>query len=294
MLAVQASILGPALDLDSAGTGQVHSVFERAVNIAMGDDLWTLVASGQADLAFGIRTVLNDCAALGASRGEPVAVRAGFIGIGTGAPRVVVDCRSAARWQPAPPHSPAPGLEGRLAELAAATAGRCWHGAAAIARRVTAALLDEPLSLPGVLAQVVGRGPGLTPAGDDVLVGILAALRLAPSTLAATHAAVLARSVEPRLGSTTDLSAHLLRQAARGLFSRSLHELVSALADDTAPGPLHERIDRALAIGATSGADACTGVLAVAPHFHCHPGERAAAWVCVRATTPASTRTRSR
>ncbi len=71
------------------------------------------------------------------------------------------------------------------------------------------------------------------------------------------------------------LSAHLLRQAARGLFGRALHELVSALADDT--DLLRERIDRVLAIGATSGADACTGVLAVARHFCFHTGERAAA-----------------
>ena len=146
-----------------------------------------------------------------------------------------------------------------------------------MAQRVAAALRDEPQGLPRLLAQVVGRGPGLTPAGDDVLVGMLAALRLAPSTQAAAHAAILARSVEPLLASTTDLSAHLLRQAARGLFGRALHELVSALADDTAPDPLRERIARVLAIGATSGADACAGVLAVAPHFCLHTGERAAA-----------------
>lgn len=277
MLAVQASTLGPALDVNSAGAGRVHSVFAHAVNIAMGDDLWTLLACGQADLAFGIRTMLNDCDALGVRRDEPAAVRAGFIGIGTGSSRVVVDCRSATRWQPTRPHAMATGLERRLALLAAASAGRCWHDSAAIARRVAAALLDEPQSLSSVLARVVGRGPGLTPAGDDVLVGILAMLRLTASTLAATQAAILARSVEPLLASTTDLSAHLLRQAARGLFGRALHELVSALADDTAPGPLRERIDRALASGATSGADACTGVLAAARHFHLHSGERAAA-----------------
>lgn len=277
MLAVQASTLGPEPDVNSAGAGRVHSVFAHAVNVAMGTELWTLLASGQADLAFGIRTVLDDLTVLGVRRDEPVAVRAGFIGIGTGSARVVVDCRSATRWQPTTPYAIATGLEQRLALLAAASAGRCWHESAVIARRVTAALLDEPQSLSGVLAQVVGRGPGLTPAGDDVLVGILATLRLTPSAWVATQAAILARSVEPLLASTTDLSAQLLRQAARGLFGRALHELVSALADDTAPGPLRERIDSAIAIGATSGADACAGVLAAARHFHLHSGERAAA-----------------
>lgn len=277
MLAVQASTLGPALDVESARTGLVHSVFAHAVNIAVDADLWTLLASGQLDLAFGIRTTLGDCAALGACRGERVAIHAGFIGVGTGAPHVVVDCRTASRWRPTKPHATAPGMERRLTLLAAAVAGRCWHGTTMLAQCVTAALLDEPQSLPGMLARVVGHGPGLTPSGDDALVGMLAALRLAPSMRAQTHAAILARAIEPLLASTTDLSAHLLRQAARGYFARALHELVAALSDDTAPGSLHERIDRAIATGATSGADACAGVIAVAPHFYLDPGERAAA-----------------
>jgi hypothetical protein len=275
MLAVQASTLGPALDIDSAAAGHVHSVFAHAVNIAIGTDLWTLLTRGQSDLPFGIRTVLDGCAALALQRGDPVAVRAGFIGIGSGPARVVVDCRGASRWQPAPARAIAPGLERRMTLLATASAGRCWHGTTAIAQRVAATLRDEPQGLPRLLAQVVGRGPGLTPAGDDMLLGMLAALRLVPSMPAAAHAAILARSIEPLLASTTDLSAHLLRQAARGLFGRALHELVSALADDT--DPLRERVDRVLAIGATSGADACTGVLAVASHFCLHTGERAAA-----------------
>lgn len=277
MLTVQASTLGPALDFHSARTGLVHSVFAHAVNVVVDTDLWTLLASGQPDLAFGIRTTLSDCAALGACRGEPVAIRAGFIGIGTGAARVVVDCRAATRWRPAAPRTTAPGLERRLTQLAAAMAGRCWQGTGMLAQRVTAALLDEPRSLAGVLAQVVGHGPGLTPSGDDALVGMLAALRLAPSTQARTRAVILARAIEPLLASTTDLSAHLLRQASRGCFGRALHELVAALADDMPSRALQERIDRVIATGATSGSDACAGVVAVAPHFYRYSGERAAA-----------------
>jgi hypothetical protein len=110
-----------------------------------------------------------------------------------------------------------------------------------------------------------------------MLVGILAALRLAPSPLAKAHANVLAEAVAPLLASTTALSAHLLRQATHAHFGRALHELVAALAGDTAPGPLHECIGRVLATGATSGADACSGVVAVARHLCRYSGERAAA-----------------
>jgi hypothetical protein len=277
MLAVQASTLGPALDVDAANMGVVHSVFAHAVNVVVGADLWTLLASEQPDLPFSIRTTLKDCAVLGACRGELVSVRAGFVGIGSGEPRAVIDCRGAVRWNPVAPVGTAGGRERRLAHLAAATAHRCWSGTPELAQRVTAALLEQPKVLPKLLTQIVGRGPGLTPSGDDALVGMLAALRLAPSATAATHEAVLARALEPLLASTTDLSAHLLRQATQGLFGRALHELVTALVDDGPGDVMPERIGRALATGATSGADACIGVLAVAPHFYFDPGERAAA-----------------
>ena len=278
MLSVQASTIGPATDIDSAQNGTVHSVFRHAVNIEVGRDLWTLLASGQPDLPFGVRLVLNDCGALRATRGAQVAIRAGFIGIGRCTPETVVDCRSAIRWQRPMPREIAPRLESRLALLASLIHDRCWNGSAAMAENVMGRLAGDPHSLGEVLGAVVGRGPGLTPAGDDVLVGIFAGLTLAPSTQAVAQAQVLARALDPHLASTCDLSAHLLRQASRGLFGRALHELVSALAADTPPDLLHARIDRVVKVGATSGADACAGVLAATRHlFLLHIAEKAAA-----------------
>ena len=70
-------------------------------------------------------------------------------------------------------------------------------------------------------------------------------------------------SLAPR---TTTLSAHMLRQAARGLLGRMPHDLVGALA-----GGLADEFDCALrsiaATGATSGGDVCVGVLEAAQAF---------------------------
>ena len=100
----------------------------------------------------------------------------------------------------------------------------------------------RPDSLGSVLTCVVGRGPGLTPAGDDVLVGILAVLIHRRSGLAAAAAARLAGLIPPLLPTTTYISGQLLLQAMRGLFGRAVDELLSALTSDV-PASATERCD---------------------------------------------------
>jgi hypothetical protein len=57
---VQALSIGHALDADSAGFGIVHSVFARAVNLMVREEMWTLLAAEKADLPFGIRVASSD------------------------------------------------------------------------------------------------------------------------------------------------------------------------------------------------------------------------------------------
>ena len=95
------------------------------------------------------------------------------------------------------------------------------------------------------VTHLLGRGPGLTPLGDDVLAG----------WFAARHAAgrpdrPLAEAVRRRLGATTLLSATLLDCALRG---EALPQLSAWLAD-----PTPSATQALMAVGATSG----TGLLA--------------------------------
>jgi hypothetical protein len=79
------------------------------------------------------------------------------------------------------------------------------------------------------------------------------------------------------LPSTNDVSAHLLRQAAHGLISRDLHELVSALIGGASPEHLSGTVRRVIETGATSGADTCEGLLAFAPTYFIQQHETLAA-----------------
>ena len=99
---------------------------------------------------------------------------------------------------------------------------------------------------PASLDRLLGRGPGLTPLGDDVLAGWLTACAALgrPDDL-------LAAAVRRRLGVTTLLSATLLDCAARG---EALPQLADLLAD-----PTDNAADALLAVGATSGAGLMTG-----------------------------------
>jgi hypothetical protein len=123
-------------------------------------------------------------------------------------------------------------------------------------RRVRASLPPAPLealaagSTTGA-TDLLGRGDGLTPVGDDVLCGYLAGVRATGRPdLAAAAAAV---GVAPQR--TTALSAQLLRCAADGEVLPEFAALVRALPDPAAA------LDALLAVGHTSGAGLALGLL---------------------------------
>jgi hypothetical protein len=101
---------------------------------------------------------------------------------------------------------------------------------------------------------LIGLGPGLTPSGDDFLVGALALL----DALAERSAhAELARAINraPR-GLTSPLSDCLLRAAAAGHVGESLHRAASA----TISGTIRSAIAAVRSIGHSSGWDMMAGI----------------------------------
>ena len=75
--------------------------------------------------------------------------------------------------------------------------------------------------------QLVGLGPGLTPAGDDYLGGVMVALHLLDRS---TQAASLWRWLEPRLAQRSNpISAAHLAAAAAGEAHEALHDCLSSL-----------------------------------------------------------------
>jgi hypothetical protein len=116
-------------------------------------------------------------------------------------------------------------------------------------------------------AGLTGLGPGLTPTGDDLLVGLAAmARRLAGGGLVEIRAAVAFSTVLAGLPAeeTTQAAHHLLRDAARGRFPAVLAAAVEMLGNPHADAEsLRELTVRLAATGAHSGADLLAGALAL-------------------------------
>lgn len=129
---------------------------------------------------------------------------------------------------------------------------------------LTAAVRSDPQGAATARAveALVGLGMGLTPGGDDVIAGLLTGWH-------ATGRPELARRLGQTVlsgitGRTTDLSADLLRLAAKGdaglevlAALRALHDPAGTLPGDRMRPALH----RLLSVGHTSGADLATGLL---------------------------------
>lgn len=110
------------------------------------------------------------------------------------------------------------------------------------------------------VAGLLGRGPGLTPSGDDVLAGYLLAAGAFGLEIEQVRRAVAARAPQ----ATSALSAQLLRHAARGEAVRELIELTAAL---TQPDAMLTAVAaRLLQVGHTSGASLAWGALLAGEH----------------------------
>jgi hypothetical protein len=108
-----------------------------------------------------------------------------------------------------------------------------------------------------VVVRLIGRGPGLTPSGDDVLAGFLVGARVfglhVPGILGAVGRLAAAR--------TTALSAGLLWHAAQGQCIDELAALAAAL---TGSGATDLAVRRLLAVGHMSGAALAHGLVVAA------------------------------
>jgi hypothetical protein len=253
---------------------RVHSVFAQACNFERHGSLFTLVApragAGPAALVLAhepgkdLRTLFET--------GERVEWRADAVRTR----RVALHLETATTWSPLArrallgPDAIAARSAWCAARLAASRRQRSSvidrQGAAAVCALAQAGRildLDEAIRCAG---QLVGWGEGLTPAGDDVLIGWLAGLRtLAVGDRSRQDFLNRVGAAIAQFGArTTPIAAHYLRLAADGDCDAALDVLRDALFCATSHGALAGALERALAVGATSGADAVTGLLAAA------------------------------
>lgn len=276
--------------LEAPPDPSVHSLYRNSVNLDDGrGELLSLVTqdTGPGPFALVVRPESPGFLDAGGfkahlSPGSPVELDGGLISVGS----LEVDWGGAAGWKPrpsweqvglsrlrdriselrallerhAPPDSFAPLVDPAALEQQEGLSGAALAAAAAPARELLKGLRAGDAEAVGKAAeQLAGLGGGVTPSGDDYLLGALQALwALDEPDQARSLSATIVDRARPR---TNRISGAWLKAAGRGEAGNEWHVLAVALASGA---PLDEPAEWLIRRGHTSGADALAGFLAAA------------------------------
>jgi uncharacterized protein DUF2877 len=237
--------LGVEEVLRTPGRGRVAAVYPRAAYIQLPGGLFALTAPEVPLGPLHARVPLPP----EAEQGSPVVTNGGSLEIGGRAIALGGVWRGALP-DPGELAAAAP-LAVEVLEAAPASALREEPWRLSL-DRATACL--EKGDLDGAAGALGGVGPGLTPAGDDTLAGILAAARARMGPAAEADLLRVAAAVP-----TGELAAAFLRWAARGQSIAPVHDLLLALAAGDLRAAEAARNELS-AFGQSSGADLALGL----------------------------------
>jgi hypothetical protein len=267
---------------------QVHSVFLRACNIETdSSELVTLLAPGSGNLPHGIRCA-TPISPLDTRlrRGQVAILEVGMLRVpaadlevdfsratvwnGTVAAALPgvrgAEAQGALRelWETLRDHAPGQGVAPALlsfrsthSKLERALGARMAQTLPILAHATETGDAGAAVS---ALSALVGLGAGLTPSGDDFIVGYLAALwsrsHREPRIAALLHALVV--PVRQLSLHTNAISRQMVLDALRGHFAERLTEVVRCVCGG---GDVAGASMRALEVGHSSGADVLCGLL---------------------------------
>ena len=273
--------------------GRVHSVFRRACNLHIDEHtMLTLLSSDMSNTPGGIRlqtprkfTFLDYLQA-----GQTVGNRANILRVSGSS--LSVDLRRAELWyidlsklciklnKPAPLRAwkiswtelgSRRNLSGITAMFNDISVSRLSPSTALLAHRARlhiSTLLRATVRLRNdqaadVLAKVIGLGPGLTPSGDDFIVGYLSGLWSTTNNEPARlhFLSSLKANVSSVLNKTNRISRECIQHALEGSVSQPIATLAQEIGDGGAWSRLRKAFDNVIQIGHTSGGDAMLGLL---------------------------------
>jgi len=268
LIAATVGYLVPGAPFDAV----VHGVYKRACNLLVGDSLVVLATCESPDGPASVRLGGKGAIDLRAWFRVGEAIRRESDRLASLLVRI--DLHHAKTWTPLRPAAHAAASSSLVNRILARTrlASRRSDQASVLHREggVSCSRLERACrncDLPAAACEVsrlIGWGEGLTPAGDDFLVGLLAALHALVGRDGERRAFLddLAAIVARAASRTTPLAAHYLRLASSRHFNADVHDLRDALLTDPDASPLQHVLDAVLSRGATSGADLLTGMLA--------------------------------
>lgn len=223
-------------------TGRVVARFPRAAYVELGGCVLALVGPDAPRGPLHLRVPGLVPGALG----DEVRLSGGVLRAGA----IAIDVGRTARWRaPVPDASRLRAVSRHAAD--SLTASRGSTSCSDDACGSVAAALDAG-DLASVVRRLGGAGPGLTPAGDDVLAGIAVVAVVAgadPEVLGAHLAAARTHAI----------SLAFLRWAARGCSIEPVHDLLAALVAGRGSDVAASQA-RVAAVGHTSGCDLLLGM----------------------------------
>lgn len=113
---------------------------------------------------------------------------------------------------------------------------------------------------------LLGRGMGLTPSGDDMMVGHLAARLLLKEESTKLTNLLLTELLSER-SLTTDVSKHYLLCGLSKRFSEPVIDLVNTLTTNSSKEQIEETVEAVIKVGHTSGVDLLAGFLTTIKFF---------------------------
>jgi hypothetical protein len=270
--------------------GVIHSVFDQACNIRLDDGrLLALLTPRLGNVPHGVRIAAP--AGFGfATRlavGQAVGCRADVLRVTRGG--LAIDFGTAKPWQAELP-------PGRV-DLTVPEAAYAWQTALRALerdRRSAGGAQTSPLvraverqgrllaravrqfradAAAHAVARLIGCGPGLTPSGDDLVVGFLAGLWCTAGDDPArrTSLQALARAVGAAASATGDISRTYLSHASRGWFAEPLGFLAARIGEGADRGQIERASAAALRVGHTSGGAGVHGLLLGLAAWAAHP-----------------------
>lgn len=235
------------------GRGAVAAVFAKAAYLRLPGGLVALTTMGAPAGPLHARGPMSFA---GVAADDPVTVEGSTVRAGG----VALDFAGARLWRGRLPASAAmeAGAGVALGVLDGAPASALADFGPQVDRAV--AHLDRD-DLHGVVGALAGLGPGLTPAGDDALAGILLVEHLRRGAVPAEVVAA---------ARTNDVARAFLAWAARGQSIEPVHRFLAAAADRDAVGA-RAAMARLLAFGHSSGADLALGLRLGLRATYCKP-----------------------
>lgn len=264
----------------------IQSVFDSAVNLRLTqqDRLITVLLSDHYELPQGIRLAKQAVPLNSLKIDQHAAVRGGILRFASSP--LSIDLRGAPVWK-----CPVPALN---TDMSASSVQESWtmvwgsltkrqrlHGTDIIASDLfqgnTGSTLSQRMSKPvmelivsterlGMEAslqaaqKMIGLGPGVTPSGDDILIGFLAGLwsLAGENQLRLSFIQSFGSALSSITTQTNEISRTYLYHATRGEFASSLSNLAEAIAKG---GEVRQAAQAAMRVGHSSGMDSVTGLL---------------------------------